>query len=342
MINPETSKLAIEIASDFGADIESATSAILRNDRDAEARFFGLGLSEAMSVGSFIVACVGVALEVWKFRQDRDLLMLAIAAGLDRSADSDLESDPRLASLKLSDEQKRQLINRIADPEKRLGIVARIVDKIAPRSYRSPLFLPSKLTAGASEINSEIRSRAEWAKEEWSVTNPPAASGSPADGIRLASLIPFADMDFWAVHSGDIVWERPSDAPGLLPKKVTVPQGFVTDFASVPEVFWWAVAPTGRHGHAAIIHDWLYWQQSVEVNRAISDRVFDVAMGQSGVDLLVRKVMWAAVRIYGGSYWTANRAAKIAGELRVLQEFPVVPVSWADWRVRPGVFRDPT
>lgn len=37
-----------------------------------------------------------------------------------------------------------------------------------------------------------------------------------------------------------------------------VPKGFVTDFASVPEILQGLIPPTGRYGKAAVIHDYLY------------------------------------------------------------------------------------
>jgi len=40
--------------------------------------------------------------------------------------------------------------------------------------------------------------------------------------------------------------------------KVTVPAGFITDFASIPWVFWTILPSWGRYGKAAVIHDWLY------------------------------------------------------------------------------------
>jgi hypothetical protein len=36
---------------------------------------------------------------------------------------------------------------------------------------------------------------------------------------------------------------------------ITVPAGFVTDFASVPKLFWNLLPPTGRYGKAAVVHD---------------------------------------------------------------------------------------
>lgn len=44
---------------------------------------------------------------------------------------------------------------------------------------------------------------------------------------------------------------------------IEVPVGFATDFASVPRPLWWWIAPWGRHGRAAIIHDFLYQGGSI-------------------------------------------------------------------------------
>ncbi len=78
----------------------------------------------------------------------------------------------------------------------------------------------------------------------------------------------------------------------------------------MPPYFWWAVAPSGRHGHAAILHDWLYWEQGVP--RAAADRVFETAMAELEVALPVRKAMWAAVRVGGGEYWAEGAALERA------------------------------
>lgn len=67
---------------------------------------------------------------------------------------------------------------------------------------------------------------------------------------------------------------------------VEVHEGFVTDFASVPRPLWWWIAPWGRHGRAAIIHDYLYQGglvidssgQRRRPGRIESDRIFRQAM----------------------------------------------------------------
>src|SRR5215216_1525948 len=44
---------------------------------------------------------------------------------------------------------------------------------------------------------------------------------------------------------------------------VSVPEGFVTDFASIPRIFWSALRPDGLYTYPAIVHDYLYWEQNV-------------------------------------------------------------------------------
>ena len=39
---------------------------------------------------------------------------------------------------------------------------------------------------------------------------------------------------------------------------VVVPEGYVTDFASIPGFVQWLIQPFGKHSEAAVIHDWLY------------------------------------------------------------------------------------
>src|SRR5690348_11529740 len=43
-------------------------------------------------------------------------------------------------------------------------------------------------------------------------------------------------------------------------KPVKVPIGFVTDFASIPRVFWTMLPKDGLYTYPAIIHDFLYWE----------------------------------------------------------------------------------
>ena len=165
----------------------------------------------------------------------------------------------------------------------------------------------------------------------------PAPAHEDGASVVLERVAPpqfkaFADMDFWYLTSPlEWTWDDPSRAA------ITVPAGFTTDFASVPSMFWSVVPPTGRYGLAAVVHDWLYWQQSGK--RAEADQVFHDAMGQLGVPGLKRFVMTQAVRWFGGSYWHGNTHAKLRGEKRVLKAYPDdVKISWDVWCKTPDVF----
>lgn len=86
---------------------------------------------------------------------------------------------------------------------------------------------------------------------------------------------------------------------------VEVPQGFETDFASVPRFFWRIVPPWGRYSPAAVVHDYLY--ATSKVTRAEADHVFLVLMERLGVPAWKRTIMYWAVRLFGGAAWNECR-----------------------------------
>jgi len=63
---------------------------------------------------------------------------------------------------------------------------------------------------------------------------------------------------------------------------VKIPVGFETDFASVPRILWWVFSPWDVYGNAAVIHDWLYWDQDPKLTRRISDEIFLQGMKELG------------------------------------------------------------
>jgi uncharacterized protein DUF1353 len=86
---------------------------------------------------------------------------------------------------------------------------------------------------------------------------------------------------------------------------VTVPPGFKTDFASVPRPFWFWIAPWGRHGRAAIVHDFLYQLGSVtNPGKPVADRlrrppkrevdrIFRQAMAVLDEAILTKSKLWS-------------------------------------------------
>ena len=79
---------------------------------------------------------------------------------------------------------------------------------------------------------------------------------------------------------------------------INVPAGFITDFASVPRIFWAIIPQWGKYGNAAVLHDFLY--QSGQYSRKRADEIFLEAMEVGGTSWLCRHVMFLAVRFFGG------------------------------------------
>jgi len=82
----------------------------------------------------------------------------------------------------------------------------------------------------------------------------------------------------------------------LLGRTVTVPDGFTTDFATVPRapIVYFLAGNTGNR--AAVVHDYLI--KSGEVSRRTADDVFYEALIASGVNEWRARVMFLGVQSY--------------------------------------------
>ena len=80
--------------------------------------------------------------------------------------------------------------------------------------------------------------------------------------------------------------------------EIIVPDGYVTDFASIPALARAVFPPFGRHAKAAVLHDWLYLVGE-ERKRDYADRVFIDAMAELGVSWTRRSFMYRSVRMAG-------------------------------------------
>lgn len=133
-----------------------------------------------------------------------------------------------------------------------------------------------------------------------------------------------------------LVW-KPNPGSQALPT-VQVPQGFVTDFASIPKVFWSLLRPDGEYAHAAVIHDYLYWSQTT--SKEVADSIFKLAMEDLNVAPATVATLYNAVKLLGDRAWQENAKLKNQGEKRILKRFPDDPTArWADWKTRPDVFQ---
>ena len=138
--------------------------------------------------------------------------------------------------------------------------------------------------------------------------------------LRLERTAPFR-----AVTLAPFIFYPPSRA-GLSKAqgRVEVEPGFDTDYASVPRALWNLYPPDGDYTPAAVIHDALYWHQATaepsEVNvalglsrpvtRAEADTVFFEAMQALGIPAVRRRILFTAVRLFGGRAWENNARHK--------------------------------
>lgn len=86
----------------------------------------------------------------------------------------------------------------------------------------------------------------------------------------------------------------------------TVPAGFVTDFASVPRIPIVYDLCGDTSTKAAVVHDFLYTTHPCD--RATADAVLREASALTGVPAWRRWLIWAGVRLGGGSHWSPRAA----------------------------------
>lgn len=102
-------------------------------------------------------------------------------------------------------------------------------------------------------------------------------------------------------------------ASARLDRVITVPAGFETDFASVPRLPLVYLLAGNTARKSAVLHDYLYRHHEM-CSRADADAVFDEAMGVTGQPWWRRKLMWAGVRLFGGTPYANDFADEPKGD----------------------------
>lgn len=87
---------------------------------------------------------------------------------------------------------------------------------------------------------------------------------------------------------------------------INVPQGFETDFASIPKIFLPLIAYKDKFNKAAVVHDWLY--RSKVYDRKTADRIFLEAMLVLNINKFKAYLFYYTVRLFGWIFW--NRSKK--------------------------------
>ena len=107
------------------------------------------------------------------------------------------------------------------------------------------------------------------------------------------------DETHWKVAQG-FVYTSPTGTV------VTVPDGMITDLASIPRLFWNIYPPQGPYLPAALVHDYLYASHragSDLFTRKQADQILLAGMEELGVSWLTQTVVYRAVRLGGWGAW---------------------------------------
>ena len=116
--------------------------------------------------------------------------------------------------------------------------------------------------------------------------------------------------------------------------EITVPKGFVTDFASIPQPLWsLGISPLGKYTKAAIVHDYLYWVQNCTKDQA--DNILLIAMKESEVGSWTETEIYEGVHLAGKPSWKSNSEERSRQLPKIIppqdQNFPG-NVTWVNYR----------
>jgi len=117
-------------------------------------------------------------------------------------------------------------------------------------------------------------------------------------------VTPLPDGKTWVILS-DFGYEIGEEGSG---NTINVPIGTYTDFASIPRTLWAVFPRWGKYGNAAVIHDWMYWDQSR--SRKEADDIFLEGMEVLKVPKWKRRAIYSAVRTFGRIAWKSNQRKK--------------------------------
>ena len=152
-----------------------------------------------------------------------------------------------------------------------------------------------------------------------------------AQFLTILKVAPYGDGKSWCLLE-DFYYQHDDG------KVIVTPAKFITDFASVPRLFWNILPPWGKYGFIAVAHDWLYYDQST--TKEYADDVLMAGMKLMGVDLADREIIYEAVHKAGQAAWDENTKKKEKGFIRIAQDFPTsvmdLPFYWdgttGDWK----------
>ena len=104
------------------------------------------------------------------------------------------------------------------------------------------------------------------------------------------------DRKNWALDQ-KMVWQGNPKHGGDI---ITIPRGFITDFASIPKIFHSWMGPMGIYMRAAILHDWLLRLLRMGMSKVSArdiDGIFRKVCQDEGVNVFLARQLWVGVRL---------------------------------------------
>ena len=129
--------------------------------------------------------------------------------------------------------------------------------------------------------------------------------------VNPATVTRFGGDAMWFLLHDSIGW-RPNAGDEQHYAPIDVPAGFVTDLASIPWYLWSWLPNDGPYMHAAIIHDWIYWDQSRSRDEA--DNILWIDMTDLGVGYVTRQMIYQAVSRLGQGHGIPTRSSRPAAK----------------------------
>lgn len=142
--------------------------------------------------------------------------------------------------------------------------------------------------------------------------------------LQPYDMVPINDKQYVVTKDIHIDWIYPGNGKRY---KIVVYKGYITDFASVPRIFWNIIKPDGTYRLAAIAHDflygfqgcprildtWYFFKQETEggdwvpanarLIKSEVDDLFKQLMLEAGTAPNKAGTMHLAVKLFGGGAW---------------------------------------
>lgn len=87
---------------------------------------------------------------------------------------------------------------------------------------------------------------------------------------------------------------------------ITIPKGFITDLSSVPRFLWGVMSPYGDFLLAALVHDYLYVQQSIMTRKEADKEMLIISNkinSKTRLNKFDNRLRYLGVRAFGWIYW---------------------------------------